>query len=89
VDVDAIEVLPRRRVRPAPAPRIGAAHRPGADDPADRIVRVGNAAIEGATLALLSRAKRAELEATCGGSSTAASRRIRFFTSSTAASSRR
>ena len=25
-------VLPRRRVRPAPAPRIGAAHRPGADD---------------------------------------------------------
>jgi uncharacterized 2Fe-2S/4Fe-4S cluster protein (DUF4445 family) len=32
--------------------------------PASKIVQVGNAAIEGATLALLSRAKRAELEAT-------------------------
>jgi uncharacterized 2Fe-2S/4Fe-4S cluster protein (DUF4445 family) len=32
--------------------------------PADRIVQVGNAAIEGATLALLSKAKRAELETT-------------------------
>jgi uncharacterized 2Fe-2S/4Fe-4S cluster protein (DUF4445 family) len=34
------------------------------DLPAERIVQVGNAAIEGATLALLSKAKRAELEAT-------------------------
>jgi uncharacterized 2Fe-2S/4Fe-4S cluster protein (DUF4445 family) len=32
--------------------------------PDDRIVRVGNAAIEGASMALLSRGKRAELEAT-------------------------
>jgi uncharacterized 2Fe-2S/4Fe-4S cluster protein (DUF4445 family) len=32
--------------------------------PADRIVRVGNAAIEGASIALLSRAKRDELERT-------------------------
>jgi uncharacterized 2Fe-2S/4Fe-4S cluster protein (DUF4445 family) len=32
--------------------------------PAERVVQVGNAAIEGATLALLSRAKRVELEAT-------------------------
>ena len=32
--------------------------------PPEKIVQVGNAAIEGATLALLSRAKRAELEAT-------------------------
>jgi uncharacterized 2Fe-2S/4Fe-4S cluster protein (DUF4445 family) len=32
--------------------------------PADRVVQIGNAAIEGATLALLSRAKRIELEET-------------------------
>lgn len=32
--------------------------------PADRIVRIGNAAIEGASIALLSRAKRRELERT-------------------------
>jgi uncharacterized 2Fe-2S/4Fe-4S cluster protein (DUF4445 family) len=34
------------------------------DLPADRIVRVGNAAIEGAAMALLSRGRRRELEAT-------------------------
>jgi len=48
--------------------RLEAAQRIGlvpAIDPA-KIVQVGNAAIEGATLALLSRAKRAELESTVG-----------------------
>ena len=46
--------------------KVGASKRIGLipDLPDDRIVRLGNAAIEGATLALVSRARRRELEAT-------------------------
>jgi uncharacterized 2Fe-2S/4Fe-4S cluster protein (DUF4445 family) len=65
VDADAIDVFYLaggfgRHLRLESAQRIGLVPM----IPADRIVQVGNAAIEGATLALLSRTKRAELEAT-------------------------
>ena len=65
VDVDAIDVFYLaggfgRHLRLESAQRIGLVPM----IPAERIVQVGNAAIEGATLALLSRAKRAELEET-------------------------
>ena len=65
VDVDAIEVFYLaggfgRHLRLDSAQRIGLVPM----IPAERVVQVGNAAIEGATLALLSRAKRIELEAT-------------------------
>jgi uncharacterized 2Fe-2S/4Fe-4S cluster protein (DUF4445 family) len=64
VDVDAIDLFYLaggfgRHLRLEAAQRIGLVP----TMPAGRIVQVGNAAIEGATLALLSRAKRAELEA--------------------------
>ena len=64
VDVDAIDVFYLaggfgRHLRLESAQRIGLVP----SIPAERIVQVGNAAIEGATLALLSRSKRAELEA--------------------------
>jgi len=67
VGVDDIEVFYLaggfgRHLRLEAAQRIGLVP---AIDPA-KIVQVGNAAIEGATLALLSRAKRAELESTVG-----------------------
>jgi uncharacterized 2Fe-2S/4Fe-4S cluster protein (DUF4445 family) len=65
VGVDGIEVFYLaggfgRHLRLESAQRIGLVP----TLPAERIVQVGNAAIEGATLALLSRAKRAELEDT-------------------------
>jgi uncharacterized 2Fe-2S/4Fe-4S cluster protein (DUF4445 family) len=65
VDVDDIDVFYLaggfgRHLRLEAAQRIGLVPQ----IPAEKIVQVGNAAIEGATLALLSRAKRAELEAT-------------------------
>jgi uncharacterized 2Fe-2S/4Fe-4S cluster protein (DUF4445 family) len=65
VDVDDIEVFYLaggfgRHLRLESAQRIGLVPML----PASKIVQVGNAAIEGATLALLSRTKRAELEAT-------------------------
>lgn len=64
-DVGDVEVLYLaggfgRHLRLASAQRIGLV--PAI--PAERVVQIGNAAIEGATLALLSRAKRAELETT-------------------------
>ena len=49
-----------RHLKPEAAKRIGLIP----NLPADRLVRIGNAAIEGASIALLSRAKRRELERT-------------------------
>jgi uncharacterized 2Fe-2S/4Fe-4S cluster protein (DUF4445 family) len=51
-----------RRLPVEPAQRIGLIP----DMPASKVVPVGNAAIEGATIALLSRSKRRELESIVG-----------------------